>query len=139
MNFIKAGSACPITKVADVDFNLNEIKKCVEKAIEEQVKILVFPELSITSYSCADLFFQQKLLKKAEVAIENLCVFSEGRDILFAVGAPFEYDDVLYNAAYLIFNGKVLGIVPKSYLPNASEFYEKRWFSSGLNITSRIV
>lgn len=139
MNFIKVGSACPVTKVADVDFNLDEIKKCVEKAIEDQVKILVFPELSITSYSCADLFFQQKLLKKAEIAIENLCVFSEGRDILFTVGAPLEYDDVLYNAAYLIFNGKVLGIVPKSYLPNASEFYEKRWFSSGLNITSRIV
>lgn len=139
MNFIKVGSACPITKVADVDFNLDEIKKCIEKAIEDQVKILVFPELSITSYSCADLFFQQKLLKKAEIAIENLCVFSEGRDILFTIGAPLEYDDILYNVAYLIFNGKILGIVPKSYLPNASEFYEKRWFSSGLNITSRKV
>ncbi|MFR1707520.1 MAG: NAD(+) synthase [Clostridium sp.] len=139
MNFIKVGSACPITKVADVDFNLDEIKKCIDKAIEDQVKILVFPELSITSYSCADLFFQQKLLKKAEIAIENLCVFSEGRDILFTIGAPLEYDDILYNVAYLIFNGKILGIVPKSYLPNASEFYEKRWFSSGLNITSRKV
>lgn len=139
MNFIKVGSACPITKVADVDFNLDEIKKCIEKAIEDQVKILVFPELSITSYSCADLFFQQRLLKKAEIAIENLCVFSEGRDILFTIGAPLEYDDILYNVAYLIFNGKILGIVPKSYLPNASEFYEKRWFSSGLNITSRKV
>lgn len=139
MNFIKVGSACPITKVADVNFNLDEIKKCIEKAIEDQVKILVFPELSITSYSCADLFFQQKLLKKAEIAIENLCVFSEGRDILFTVGAPLEYDDVLYNVAYLIFNGKILGIVPKTYLPNSSEFYEKRWFSSGLNLTFRRV
>ncbi|MEG0308097.1 MAG: NAD(+) synthase [Clostridium sp.] len=137
MNFIKVGSACPITNVADVDFNLDEIKKCLNKAIDEEVKVLVFPELCITSYSCSDLFFQERLLEKSQIAIENLCVYSENRDVLFTVGAPFEYDDVLYNAAFMIFNGKILGIVPKSYLPNASEFYEKRWFSSGLNITSR--
>ncbi|MEG1254788.1 NAD(+) synthase [Clostridium sp.] len=137
MNFIKVGSACPVTNVADVDFNLDEIKKCLNQAIDEDVKVLVFPELCITSYSCSDLFFQERLLEKSQIAIENLCGYSENRDILFTVGAPFEYDDVLYNAAFMIFNGKVLGIVPKSYLPNASEFYEKRWFSSGLNIVSR--
>lgn len=137
MNFIKVGAACPITNVADVDFNVAEIKKCIDKAVDEDVKILVFPELSITSYTCADLFYQQRLMKKTEAGLKSLCTYSENKDILLVVGAPFEDNDILYNCAFVIFKGSILGIVPKSYLPNNSEFYEKRWFSSGINIHSK--
>lgn len=136
MSFVKVGAACPLTNVADVDFNVAEIKKCIDNAVDEDVKVLVFPELSITSYTCSDLFYQQRLLKKAEVGIKSLCTYSENKDILLIVGAPLENNDILYNCAYIIFKGSVLGIVPKSYIPNNSEFYEKRWFSSGINIHS---
>ena len=139
MNFIKVGAACPITNVADVDFNVAEIKKCIDNAVDNDVKVLVFPELCITSYSCADLFNQEILLKKSEAGLKSLCSYSKNKDILLIVGAPFEDNDVLYNSAYVIFDGVILGIVPKSYIPNNSEFYEKRWFSSGFNINSKKV
>lgn len=137
MNFLKVASACPITNVADIDFNLSEIKKCIDDSLNKHCKVIVFPELSITSYTCSDLFFQESLLENSQSAIENLCLYSKDKDILIAVGAPLEYNEVLYNVAYIIFNGKILGIVPKSYIPNYSEFYEKRWFTSGLNIFSK--
>ncbi|WP_138203070.1 NAD(+) synthase [Haloimpatiens lingqiaonensis] len=137
--FIKLSTACPITNVGDTDFNLKNIKSCIDKALEDNSKIVVFPELSITSYTCADLFNQKKLLIKSEEAIENLCLFSKDKDILIAVGAPLYYNSCLYNCAYIIFKGEVLGIVPKSYIPNYSEFYEKRWFSEGLGIINKHV
>jgi NAD+ synthase (glutamine-hydrolysing) len=139
MNFVKVAAACPITNVGDVDFNLENTKKCINDAIEKQSKIVVFPELSITSYTCSDLFLQKRLLEKCEIALESLCNFSEDKDILIAVGGPFEHNYQLFNVAYIIFKGKLLGIVPKSYLPNYSEFYEKRWFSSGLHVKSQLV
>lgn len=139
MNFVKVAAACPITSVGDVDFNLENIKKCINDAIDKQSKVVVFPELSITSYTCSDLFLQKRLLQKCEIALENLCNFSEEKDILIAVGGPFELNYQLFNVAYIIFKGKLLGIVPKSYLPNYSEFYEKRWFSSGLHVESQLV
>ncbi|SUY46893.1 NAD synthetase [Clostridium putrefaciens] len=134
MNFIRVGAACPITKVSDVNYNLENIKICIDKALIENCKVLIFPELSITSYSCGDLFLQNQLLNKSEKALESLCIYSKGKDILMAVGAPLHYNSKLYNAAYIILDGKVLGIVPKSYLPNYSEFYEGRWFTEGLDI-----
>lgn len=139
MNFVKVASACPVTKVADVDFNLENIKKCIDDSLAKECKVIIFPELSITSYTCSDLFLQRRLLDKSENALENLCTYSEHKDILIAVGAPFEHNNLLYNAAYIIFKGKLLGIVPKSYLPNYSEFYEKRWFSSGLHVDTDLI
>jgi len=139
MNFIKVGSACPLTNVGDVDYNLQNIKECINSALEKQCKVVVFPELSITSYTCSDLFLQRKLLNKCETALENLCNYSEDKDILIAVGGPFEHNNLLFNVAYILFKGKVLGIVPKSYLPNYSEFYEKRWFTSGLNMETELI
>lgn len=136
MNFIKVGAACPVIKVADITFNMEEIKKCIISAEKEDIKVLVFPELSLTSYSCSDLFYQERLLTEAKRAIVDLCSFSKNYDLLFMVGAPLEYKDSLYNTAVVIFKGKVLGVVPKSYIPNNSEFYEKRWFSSGIAIKS---
>ncbi|SHJ61865.1 NAD+ synthase (glutamine-hydrolysing) [Clostridium amylolyticum] len=131
MSFIRVSSACPVTRVADIDFNLNSIKECIDIAEKSNSKAIVFPELSITSYSCGDLFSQRQLLNKSKDAIKSLCEYSQEKDILIAVGAPFEHNYALYNCAYIIFNGSLLGIIPKIYVPNYSEFYEKRWFAQG--------
>lgn len=139
MNFIRVAAACPVTNVADVDFNLKNIKECIDKSVSEGSKLIVFPELCITSYTCADLFLQQQLYFRALEAIKNLCEFSVHKDILIAVGAPLIFKDSMYNCAYIIFKGQVLGIVPKSYIPNYSEFYEKRWFTPGLNLVNKTV
>ena len=139
MEFLKVASACPITNVADVDFNIENIKKCIDTAIEDNCKLIVFPELSITSYTCADLFYQRQLLDKSTEGLKKLCDYSLGKDILIAVGAPIEHNNLLYNCAIIILNGNLLGIVPKSYIPNYTEFYEKRWFTSGLNLTDESV
>ncbi len=134
MDFIKVGAASPKLKISDTKYNLKEIETMILNAIEEDVKVLVFPELSISAYSCGDLFTNEKLIENCNLAIKNLVEFSKGKDILIAVGAPFLYRYSLYNCAYIILNGKLLGIVPKSYIPNYSEFYEKRWFTEGFNI-----
>ncbi|MBU3100257.1 MULTISPECIES: NAD(+) synthase [Clostridium] len=138
-SFIKVSAACPIVNVADIEFNLTNIQKCITQAYAEGSKFIVFPELCITAYTCADLFMQHQLIKKSEDAIKSLCEFSENKDILIAVGSPLYFNDCLYNCAYIIFNGKLLGIVPKSYIPNYSEFYEKRWFAEGLGIINKTV
>ena len=139
MDFIKVSSACPVTKVADVDFNLDNIFICLDKAKEEKSKLIVFPELSITSYSCADLFMNFSLIEKSNDAIHTLVNRSIGFDMLIVVGAPLLHNNNLYNCAFVIFKGKILGIIPKSYLPAYNEFYEKRWFTEGLNVLDQLV
>lgn len=139
MDFIKVASACPKTKVGDVDYNIDNILSCINDAKEKGSKFIVFPELSITSYTCGDLFLQEYLLNKSLLGIERILNATKDEDILIAVGAPLLSGSVLYNCAYLLFKGKVLGIVPKSYLPNYSEFYEKRWFTEGLTIENEII
>jgi NAD+ synthetase len=132
-------AACPVTNVADIDFNLKNIKKCIDTSIEQGSKLIVFPELCITSYTCADLFEQKLLLDKSLEAVHDLCNFSKKKDILIAVGAPLIYNYCLYNCAFIIFDGKILGIVPKSYIPNYTEFYEKRWFTEGIGLVNKTV
>lgn len=139
MDFIKVASACPVTKVGDTSFNKNEILKCIEKANIENTKVIIFPELSITSYTCNDLFLHSTLLNNSNNAIYDILKDTKNIDMLIAVGAPLLYNNSLYNCAYILYKGKVLGIVPKSYIPNYSEFYEKRWFTEGLNLTNKIV
>lgn len=139
MNFIRVSAACPLTKVADVKFNLDNIKKCIDTALVENSKSIAFPELSITSYTCGDLFLQEKLIDSSYKAIEDLSNYSKGKDILIAVGSPLTYNYKLYNCAFVIYNGSILGIVPKSYIPNYTEFYEKRWFTEGLGLTNSYV
>ena len=138
-SFIKVSAACPIVNVADIEFNLINIQNCIEKACAEKSKFIVFPELCITAYTCADLFLQHQLIEKSQQAIKSLCEFSKNKDILIAVGSPLHFNDCLYNCAYIIFEGELLGIVPKSYIPNYSEFYEKRWFNEGLGLISERV
>jgi NAD+ synthase (glutamine-hydrolysing) len=137
MNFYRAAAACPLTNVADIEFNLENIKACINTASKKSVKLIVFPELCITSYTCADLFEQKLLLDKSLKGIETLCEYSKKVDMLILVGAPIAINSALFNCAVAIFNGSILGIVPKSYIPNYTEFYEKRWFTSGLGIINK--
>ncbi|GAA0739449.1 NAD(+) synthase [Clostridium oceanicum] len=135
--YIRVSAACPLTNIADIDFNLKNIKICIDKAINNKSKAIVFPELCITSYTCGELFNQNLLIEKSIEGIKSICDYSINKDILISVGAPLTYNSSLYNCAFVIFNGKVLGIVPKSYLPNYTEFYEKRWFSEGIGIINK--
>ena len=139
MDFIKVAAACPITRVGDTDFNKKEILSCIKKANMVNTKVIVFPELSISSYTCGDLFLHNTLLTNSINAIEHILKETKNIDMLITIGAPLLYHNALYNCGYVLYKGKILGIVPKSYIPNYSEFYEKRWFTEGLNITSKTV
>ena len=139
MDFIKVASACPVTNVSDVNYNLSNIITCINEAYENNAKAIIFPELSITSYSCGDLFLQDTLINNSMSAIHKLAKSTKEIDILIAVGAPYLHNTTLYNCAFVLFKGEVLGIVPKSYIPNYSEFYEKRWFTEGLSIIDKKV
>ena len=128
--FVKVASAIPSVRVADCQFNIEQIESMVVQAEGKGVEIICFPELSITSYTCQDLFQQQLLIDEAEMALINLMNFSRGLDIISIVGLPVDYNGCLLNCAAVIQHGRILGLVPKTYLPNYKEFYEKRWFTS---------
>lgn len=134
--YMRIAAAVPIMKVADPMFNVKEIVSMVKTAYEaKNTKIILFPELCITGYTCGDLFNQKALLKGAEEALYILLEETKHLNILIAVGMPVNADNQLFNCAVLLKEGKILGIVPKTYVPNYNEFYEKRWFASS---TSRI-
>lgn len=139
MDFIKVAAACPVTRVGDTDFNKKEILSCIKEANMVNTKVIVFPELCISSYTCGDLFLNNTLLTNSLNAVEYILKETKDIDMLITIGAPLIYHDALYNCGYVLYKGKILGIVPKSYIPNYSEFYEKRWFTEGLNITSKTV
>ena len=126
--YITVAAAVPGVRVADVEYNVEEIERLVDEAEKQGVELLVFPELCITGYSCQDLFRSEHLLDASDEALNILCDFSIGRAITFVVGAPHRQDDRLMNSAVVICNGE-RHYVHKTYLPNYNEFYEKRWFS----------
>lgn len=133
--FLRVAAASPKLKVADCDYNTSEIEKTIEKALQENVQILCFPELSLTSYTCGDLFFQKSLQKKALESLFRLARFLEDRpSIIVIVGLPLRVKNSLYNMAAVLSGEGILGFVPKTYLPNNNEYYEKRWFTSGLEL-----
>lgn len=134
--FIRVAAATPRVKVADVDANVEEICRMTEIAENEQVSILAFPELSVTGYSCGDLFAQELLVSRAEEGVKRLKAFSRGKSLTLVVGVPVRVRGSLYNCAAVIQNGSLKGIVPKIYLPTYNEFYESRWFSSGCDFLS---
>lgn len=131
MNYglIKVAAATPQTAVADCEANRRHIESMIAQAEGMGAEIIVFPELSITGYSCQDLFHQQLLLDEAERNILMLLDFTRKLDIISIVGAPVPCGPLLLNAAVVIQQGQILGIVPKTFLPNYGEFYEKRWFA----------
>ena len=124
--FVKVASAVPIVKVADCLQNIKEIESLIAQAEGRNVELIVFPELCITGYSCQDLFRQQLLLDAAEHSLMQLLDFSRQLDIISVVGLPVVVGGQLLNCAAVIQRGSILGIVPKTYLPNYNEFYEKR-------------
>ncbi len=132
--FITVAAAIPSVKVADTEYNIKQIEDFVAQAEGRGVEIIVFPELSVTGYSCQDLFLQQLLVEQAEVAVMQLLDFSRKLDIMCIVGAPVNISGSLYNCAVVIQHGVILGIIPKTYLPNYGEFYEKRWFTSSKDL-----
>lgn len=129
--FIRAAAASLKLKVADPDYNKEQIKKAVDSACDEHVRLLVTPELSITGYTCADLFFTKALQDKAENAFAEIVEYTKGRDIAVLVGIPVPFYNSIYNCAVVINDGRVCGAVPKKHIANYNEFYEKRWFASG--------
>jgi len=134
--FIRVGAAVPCLKVADCIYNASEILQSVKKASEKNIKILVFPELCITGYTCGDLFYQNTLLNSALKGLENILKNTSEIDMFISVGLPIFIDNQIFNCAAMLHKGKILGIVPKTYIPNYNEFYEKRWFSSALTLKS---
>jgi NAD+ synthase (glutamine-hydrolysing) len=126
--FLKIAAAIPEVRVADCEFNGQQIEKLIFNAHRQGVQLICFPELSVTSYSCGDLFFQRKLIQAAEKTVAGLLKVTENMPIGFIIGVPIEHNSKLYNSALICFEGRVRGIVPKTYLPNYAEFYEKRWF-----------
>ncbi|MDP3387068.1 MAG: NAD(+) synthase, partial [Eubacteriales bacterium] len=135
MNFIRVAAANIDLKVADCSHNKSRLLDKINEAWNEGIEIIVFPELSITGYTCGDLFFQKLLLRESEKAIKDMMELTSDKDMLIAIGAPVEFNKKLYNCAVMINRGRLIAIVPKTYLPNYNEFYEQRWFNSGAGIT----
>ena len=129
--YIRVASATPKIKVADVDYNKEAIIKDMEEAEKQGVKLIVFPELALTAYTCADLFHQTVLVEKAEAALDELADATKDMDMVVVVGTPYFADHKLYNCAAILYGGRILSLVPKKNLPNYGEFYERRWFTPG--------
>ena len=132
--YIKVAAAIPSVKVGDCNYNVSEIEKMIIRAEGMGVEIIVFPELSITGYTCQDLFRQKLLIDAAEMSVMKLMEFSRQLNIIIIVGVPVAVGGLLLNCAAVIQSGEVLGIIPKTFLPNYSEFYEKRWFASSQDL-----
>ena len=128
--FVRIGAVVPKLKVADTEFNCNEIIKQIEIASNNKIQIAVFPELCITGYTCQDLFEQDILLEEAERSLDKILEYTNNLDIICIIGMPIKAENQLFNTAVVIQKGRILGIVPKTFIPNYSEFYEKRWFTS---------
>ncbi|MBR0277193.1 MAG: NAD(+) synthase [Clostridia bacterium] len=136
--FIKTAAGSIRIKISDTEFNAEQIKNAFDFADSIRVNILVLPELCITGYSCGDLFFSEKLLGNAIKALTDICEYTKGKYTVLVVGLPVVYRSKLYNCAAILCNGKILGIVPKTHLPNYDEYYEKRQFSSFESLTDNI-
>ncbi|MEW6734442.1 MAG: NAD(+) synthase [Acidobacteriota bacterium] len=128
--FVRIATATPRLRVADVAYNVTQILALCQQAAAEGVQFIVFPELSITGYTCADLFFQRELQKAALEGLHTLLTETQTLKMLIAVGLPVSTDNQLFNCAAVCCRGKLIGLVPKSRIPGYKEFYEPRWFAS---------
>lgn len=137
--FIKVAAAVPHVQVADCSYNIGQIENLMRQASEKGVQLIAFPELSVTAYTCLDLFAQQTLLKNAEQALLKLVGDTADLNLLTIVGAPLVTDNRLINAAIAFQSGKIIGVVPKTYLPNYKEFQEQRWFTSATELWDKTI
>ena len=129
--FVKIAAGTPNIRVADCMYNAEQIVALMREAAGQGVKVLALPELCITAYTCADLFLQPVLLQGAERALEYILNETSELDLITAVGMPIRFRSKLYNCAVMLSHGEILGVVPKSNIPNYSEFYEVRHFTAG--------
>lgn len=132
--YIKVGAFVNKLHLGNPKENAKEIIKGITEGIKKEVAILLTPELSLTGYTCGDMFLQDKLLKESLNALEEIKTATKDKDIIVLVGIPLEIDNELYNCATVLENGKILGVIPKTFIPNYNEFYEARWFSSSKNL-----
>jgi len=136
--FIKVGAVTPELRVADVSYNTQQIKKNMDEAREYGVKVLVFPELALTGYTCGDLFNHEVLLEATREAILSIADYSRHFDMLIFIGLPLSVAGKLYNCAAVLNRGAILGFITKTFLPNYAEFYEMRHFSPGPDVATEI-
>lgn len=138
MNYsmIRTAAASLKLKVANPEFNKNQIINAINSAEKQEVRLLVTPELSITGYTCADLFFNTELQQQAFCALGEIINYTKGKNIAVLVGMPVPFCNKLYNCAVVVLNGEIKGVVPKIHLANYNEFYEKRWFASGSDFSA---
>ena len=136
--FVKVATITPKCKVADTTYNGEQIRSWMKEAAKAGAMVTVFPELCITGYSCADLFLQRLLLKEARIELQSIAEASGDLPGIFFVGLPYEIGGKLYNMAAAISQGEILGMVPKTYIPNYNEFYEARQFTSGRNLCTQV-
>ena len=134
---VRIGVISPEHRVADIAYNCEQIRKAVNAAAD--CRFFLLPELCVTAYSCGDLFFQSLLIEQARQALFDLAEFSAEKMVTLVVGAPVAQNSRLFNCAVFISCGRILGVVPKTFLPNTQEFYEERWFSSAVDRTADFV
>ncbi len=132
--FVKVAAAVPRVKIADCKYNAGQLESLIAIADGKGVQIITFPEMCITAYTCGDLFGQQLLLEEAEMGLMQILNNTRQLDIISILGMPIAVNSTVINAAVVIQKGKILGVVPKTYLPNYKEFYEQRWFTSALQV-----
>ena len=137
--YMRVAVAVPSLRVADPNYNVKEIIKISLKASEQKVRVLVFPELCMTGYTCQDLFYQKTLISECQEALSFLMEETKYLNMLIAVGMPVRADAQLFNCAVILKEGKILGVIPKTYLPNYKEFYEVRWFAPAAQRLSEMI
>ncbi|MDU1890282.1 MAG: NAD(+) synthase [Dysgonomonas sp.] len=137
--FVRVAAATPALSVADCEFNTDEIIKMINDAESKGSSAIVFPELCITGYTCGDLFLQRLLLNEAEKSLQRICDATKDLSVTAIVGMPLEISNRLYNVAVVVNGGLIHGVVPKTFIPNYNEFYEKRWFSSSEELKEEVV
>lgn len=136
--FVKTAAATPKIRVSDCDYNALAIINSIEEAYKNNAVLLTFPELCVTGYTCSDLFLQKALLSSSEQAVKKIVSMTKDKDIISVVGVPIAVKESVYNCAVVIYMGKILGIVPKINIPNYTEFYEARHFTSGKDLDIKI-
>lgn len=132
--FVRVGAAVPLLKVADCEYNAVQTETLMRKAAGEGVQVVCFPEMGMTGYTCGDLFHQKVLIEQAEVVLSELIARTQDLNLLALVGMPVRVENRLMNTAVAFQNGTILAVIPKTWLPNYGEFYEKRWFSSAREV-----
>lgn len=137
--FVRVAAAIPNVKVANCEYNVEQMQGLIDQAVGAGAEIVCFPELGITAYTCQDLFSSQLLLDKAEIALMKLIDYTRSLNIVVVCGMPISTGGMLLNCGVIVCKGKVLGAVPKSFLPNYKEFYEMRWFTPATGLEPQTV